>query len=165
MKKIFLIILLFTLKSFSQEIVSNDDIYLIDNLAYKKSDSKLFTGKIQKFKNNDHLKYEVEFEQGILKKNTLYFNGKEKIIAEETYYFYKTLKVEKKITYSLDHTMLWIKHYDLSENLKLDEIYENDILIYTCSYLNNKKQGVQFSIDKKGVKHECFYENGKRIKK
>lgn len=165
MRKIFLLILFFALNSFSQDIVSNNEIYFVDDLAYKVSDDSLFTGKIQKYKNANHLKYEVEIENGIVKKQTVYFNGKEKIIAEEIFYYSKTLQVEKKISYSLDHKMLWVKNYELSGKLKLDEIYENDVLIYSCSYLNGKKHGVQFSIDKKGVKHECFYENGKRLKK
>jgi hypothetical protein len=164
MKKICIILLLFTAKIYSQEILKEDEVYSENNLVYKVENSELFTGKIQSFKGKNHLTYEIEFENGVLKKGIEYFNGKEQIIAEETYYYANNRIVEKKIKYSLDHKTLWITYYnELGEKVLEEDFYENKT-IYRCPYLKNKKHGIVFSINKKGVKSECKYENGKLIK-
>lgn len=50
MKVICLIISLFILKVHSQEILTEDKLFVKDNLIYKTTNSELFTGKIQKFR-------------------------------------------------------------------------------------------------------------------
>lgn len=50
MKIICLIISLFILKVHSQEILTEDKLFVKDNLIYKTTNSELFTGKIQKFR-------------------------------------------------------------------------------------------------------------------
>jgi antitoxin component YwqK of YwqJK toxin-antitoxin module len=163
MKKILLIILLITLKVYSQEIVEKNEIYVKDNLVYKLDNSQLFSGKTQSFKHKNHLVFEKVFENGVLKKYIIYFNGKTQIVSDETYY-YNNRKVEKKIKYSLDHKTLWIKCYDEFGNKTLEEDYKNGGLIYSCPYSNNKKNGKVFSINEKGERNECNFENGKLIK-
>lgn len=112
MKKYFwLIIILFTFKLYSQEILNKEDVYTENNLAYKVENNQLFTGKIQYFKNKNHLLSELEFVEGILVKGKVYFNGKEKIVAEERCFFKNNRKVEKKIKYSLDHKTVWTEYF------------------------------------------------------
>jgi antitoxin component YwqK of YwqJK toxin-antitoxin module len=164
MKKICLIILLFVLRIHSQEILTKDELYKKDNLVYKTSNSELFTGKAQRFKHKTHLTFEIEFEKGILKKGALYYNGKEKIVSEERYYFDNDRQIEKKIRYSLDHKTVWIKYYNKLGQKILEENYKDGKLVYSCPYSENKKNGIIFCINDKGEKNECKYENGKLLK-
>lgn len=165
MKKIFFVFLLFTLNLFSQEILKKDEIYTKDNLVYKVSNSELFTGKIQSFKRKDHLTFEIEFENGVIKKSILYYNGKEKIISNETYYYDNNRLIQKKISYSLDHKKIWIKYFNKLGEKTLEEDYVNGILVYSCPFLKNKKNGTVISINENGEKFECKFENGNLIKK
>jgi antitoxin component YwqK of YwqJK toxin-antitoxin module len=103
-------------------------------------------------------------ENGVLKKNIVYYNSKEKIVSDETFYYSNNRKVEKKIRYSSDHKRLWIKYFDESGNKKLEEEYNNGILTYSCPYLNNRKNGIVYSINENGEKNECKFVNGKLIK-
>jgi hypothetical protein len=164
-KHLWLIIILFTFKLYSQEILAKEDVYTENYLAYKVENNQVFTGKIQYFKHKNHLLSEFEFVDGVLVKGMVYFNGKEKIVAEERCFFQKDRKIEKKIKYSLDHKIMWIDYFDELGNKKLKEIIEDGIVVYSCPYTKNKKHGKVFSINEKGEKNECIFENGKLIKK
>jgi len=161
----FLYILLVVLcgKIYSQEVLKNSEIFKKDNLVYKTENSQLFTGKTQSFKNNNHLLLEREYINGILRKYIIYYNGNEQIVSDEEYYN-ENGNLEKKIRYSLDHKIQWIKYYNEYGNKILEEDYKNGILIYSCPYSNNKKNGIVFSINENGEKNVCKYENGKLIK-
>ncbi|TPG37633.1 hypothetical protein [Flavobacterium pectinovorum] len=163
-KHLLLIIILFSLKIYSQEIVSRNDIYAKDSIAYKVQDNKLFTGKVQNFKHKTHLVSEIEFVDGILNKTSVYANGKEVIILDEDYYYEKSPQIKKKVRYSFDHKIMSTTYYEKNGNKKLEEELKDGILVYSCPYTNNKKNGKLFSIDKKGEKKECVFENGKLIK-
>ena len=164
-KHLWLVIIFFTFKLYSQEILAKEDVYTENNLAYKVGNNQVLTGKIQNFKHKNHLLSEFEFVDGILVKGMVYFNGKEKIVAEERYFFKIDRKIEKKIKYSLDHKTMWIDYFDEIGNKKLKEIIENGTVIYSCPYNKNKRHGKVFSINEKGEKNECIFENGKLIKK
>jgi antitoxin component YwqK of YwqJK toxin-antitoxin module len=157
------IILFISLKIYSQDILDYKQIYSKNNLAYRNDNDELFTGKIQKIKQKNHIVFEVEFQNGQLLKNTTYFNGKEKIISDEKFYNLNW-KIIKHIKHSLDNNYLWITYYEDNGYKKLEEDYDNGMLVYKCQYLNNKKNGVSFSINKKGELKECIWENGKYIK-
>lgn len=163
MKKICIILLLFVAKIYSQEILKKDEVYSENNLVYKVSNSELFTGKIQSFKNNNHLTFEIEFKNGELIKSVEYFNGKKIKIAEEIFYRKYGLK-EKKIKYEYLIDYKWVEYYNENNKKVLEEEYRDGILVYSCPYLNNKKNGIVYSIDKNGQKIECKFENGKLIK-
>lgn len=163
-KYLFLIILLVTFNLKAQEKVTSKEVYKENNLTYKVADNQLFTGSIQNFKQKNHLISEFEFIDGVLIKGKVYYNGKEKIMAEERYFYKSNSKVEKKIKYSLDHKIIWIEYFSEDGAKKLEEDYKNGIVIYRCPFLNNKKHGIQFSINKKGEVQECLFENGKIIK-
>ena len=163
MKFFLLPILLFSMNLFSQEILKKDEIFLKDNLVCKVENSKIFTGKVQTFKHKNHLLTEVEFKNGVIIKSTEYYNGKEKIVCEEIYYRNNERIKEKVVKYSLDSRTRRIKFFDEFGNKILEENYKDGILIYSCPYLKNKKNGIVFSINEKGEKTECKFENGKFI--
>jgi antitoxin component YwqK of YwqJK toxin-antitoxin module len=163
-KHYWLIITIISFKLYSQEILNKADVYTENNLVYKVESSKLFTGRIQNFKHKNHLLSELEFDDGILVKAKVYFNGKEKIVSEERYYFKNGRKVEKKIKYSLDYKTIWTEYFDEYGNKILEEDFKDGIIIYRCPYSNNKKNGKVFSINQKGEKNECLFENGILIK-
>jgi antitoxin component YwqK of YwqJK toxin-antitoxin module len=162
MKYIF-IILFISFKIYSQDILDYKQIYSKNYLAYRNDNDELFTGKIQKTKHKNHIVFEAEFQNGHLLKNTTYFNGKEKIISDEKFYNLNW-KIIKHIKYSLDNNYLWLTYYEDNGYKKLEEDYDNGKLVYKCEYLNNKKNGVSFSINKKGELKECKWANGKYIK-
>ena len=163
MKKICLILLLFTLKIYSQEILTKDEIFSKDSLIYKVSNSELFTGKIQSFKRKTHLTFELEFENGELTKSVQYFNGKKKKISEEIFYK-KYGIIEKKIKYEYSIDYKWIEYYNENNQKTLQEEYKDGLLVYSCPYLKNKKNGIVISINENGEKTECELEDGKLIK-
>ena len=69
-KYLWLLLTVFSLNIYSQEILTKNDIYTKDSLVYKLQDNKLFTGKVQNFKHKTHLVSEIEFVDGILYKAT-----------------------------------------------------------------------------------------------
>lgn len=158
-----LILLLISFKIYAQDILNYKEVYSENYLTYRIDNDKLFTGKIQKTKQNNHIVFEVEFKNGQLIKNTTYFNGKEKIISDEKFYN-SNRKIIKHIKYSLDNSYHWITYYEDNGFKKLEEDYDNGKLVYKCDYVNNKKNGISFLIDKKGELKECKWENGKYIK-
>ena len=164
--KIFLYILLFfSQKIVSQKIFSKNEIFAKDSLVYEINSNQLFTGIIQNYAHKNHWISEIEFLNGILKKSGFYYNGKEQIVSDEIYYFGNNKKIQKKIKYSLDHNLVWIKHFDKKGFKILEEEFKDNILTYSCPFSNNKKNGVVFSLNKKGEKNECEYINGNYIKK
>ena len=163
MKKLLLLILLFSLKIYSQEILTKDEIFSKDSLVYKVSNSELVTGKIQRFKRKTHLTFELEFENGELKKSIQYYNGKALKISEEIFYR-KYGKIEKKIRYGYSRDYKWYEYYDDDNKKVLEEEYENGLLVYSCPYSNNKKNGIVMSINENGQKTECIFVDGKQIK-
>ncbi|WP_337965789.1 hypothetical protein [uncultured Flavobacterium sp.] len=162
-KYLWLLLTVFSLNIYSQEILTKNDIYTKDSLVYKLQDNKLFTGKVQNFKHKTHLVSEIEFVDGILYKTSVYANGKEVIVLDEDYYYEKSPQIKKKVRY-LDHKIMLTTYYEKNGNKKLEEELKDGVLIYSCPYTNNKKNGKLFSIDKNGEKKECLFENGKFIK-
>jgi len=162
-KYLWLLLTVFSLNIYSQEILTKNDIYTKDSLVYKLQDNKLFTGKVQNFKHKTHLVSEIEFVDGILYKTSVYANGKEVIVLDEDYYYEKSPQIKKKVRY-FNHKIMSTTYYEKNGNKKLEEELKDGILVYSCPYTNNKKNGTLFSIDKNGEKKECVFENGKFIK-
>ncbi|MEQ3661736.1 MAG: hypothetical protein ABNG98_01485 [Flavobacterium sp.] len=138
MRKILILLLIQSANVYCQETLKLDDIYTENNLTYKSSNDKLFSGKVERYKRKNHLVLELFFTEGILEKGNVYYNGKEKIISE-TRIYYPSRKIKTKIDFSLDHTYKWLTHYNENEEKVLVEEFENDILKYKCSYANGKK--------------------------
>ena len=57
-----------------------------------------------------------------------------------------------------------ITYFDENGKKKLNEIYKNGSLIYSCEYLNNKKHGKEFCTTKNCDNQTVYYENGKKRK-
>ncbi|MBF4518402.1 hypothetical protein IRZ71_18760 [Flavobacterium sp. ANB] len=163
MKKLLLLILLISFKTYSQDSLRVNQVYFEKGLYYKVETETLFTGKRQSYKHKNHLVSEETFVDGQLKKYTIYFNGKKRKICEEVFYDNNGLK-EKRIRYDYGIDFKWITYYNDKKEKTLEEDFKNGVVVYRCEYLNNKKNGILFSINDKGEKTECKYVNGKFIK-
>lgn len=159
-KSLWLIILLFTVKIYSQQTFTKNDIYFKDELYYNGLTREPLNGTVQYF--NFISDFDMEFENGHYKKATVYYNGKERIVAT-VYYYLNDKQVEKRVHYSKDHKKIWINCFDELGNKKLKEITENGTIIYSCPYYKNKKHGKVFYINKKGERKERVFENGKAV--
>jgi len=162
-KFILYLIIFFSLHLYSQDSLNIKEVYIENNLTYRKDNNELFSGIAYKFKHKNHLLGTVEFKKGGLIKLTTYFNGKKKIISEEIFYN-DNGKIEKKIKYGYSRDYKWIECYDENSNKIAEEDYSNGKLVYKCPFLNNKKHGIQISINENGEKSECKFINGKHIK-
>lgn len=163
MKKLLLLILLISFNSYSQDSLRVGQVYFEKGLCYKVETNQLFTGKRQSYKHKDHLVSEQTFVNGQLKKYTVYFNGKKRKVSEEVFYTNEGFK-EKRIRYDYSIDFKWITYYNNKKEKTLEEDYKDGVIVYRCEYLNNKKNGTVFSINDKGEKNQCKYENGKLIK-
>ncbi|MDR6759926.1 antitoxin component YwqK of YwqJK toxin-antitoxin module [Flavobacterium sp. 2755] len=164
MKKLLLLFLLISFNTYSQDSLRVDQVYFEKGLCYKFETDQLFTGKKQNYKHKNHLVYEETFVNGELTKYTIYFNGKKRKVSEEGFYNINEGFKEKRIRYEYSIDFKWITYYNDKKEKTLEEDYKDGILVYRCEYLNNKKNGIVFSINDKGKKTECKYENGKFIK-
>ncbi|POY41019.1 hypothetical protein C3L50_00385 [Flavobacterium alvei] len=162
-KFILYLIIFFSLNVYSQDSLSIKEIYNENYLTYRKDNNELFNGIAHKFKHKDHLLGTAEFKNGVLIKLTTYFNGKKRIISEEKLYN-DNGKIEKRINYEYSKDYKWIEYYDENGNKILEEDYSNGKLVFKCPFLNNKRNGIQISINEKGEKSECKFLNGKYIK-
>jgi len=163
MKKLFLLILILSFNAYSQDSLRVNQVYFEKGLCYKAETGTLFSGKTQSYKHKNHLVYEKTFIDGRIKKYTIYFNGKKRRISEEVFYENDGFK-EKRIRYEYSIDFKWITYYNAKNEKTLEEDFKDGIIVYRCEYLNNKKNGILFSINDKGEKTECKYENGKFIK-
>jgi len=167
MKNILLIIFICLLNQLSsQEIVGMKDLYVENDLTYKVSDEKLYSGQAQHVRKNGHLVYEEYFDNGKLTKSITYYNGTEKPTpATETEYDSETQTKRKETNYGLNKPTTEFKHFDINGNKTLIEQYENEKLIYRCEYQKNKKHGIEFCLNDDGTEMRIEYRNGKKVKK
>jgi hypothetical protein len=163
MKKLLLLILLISFKIYSQDSLRVNQVYFEKGLCYSVETGTLFSGKAQSYKHKNHLVYEENFIDGQIQKYTIYFNGKKKKICDETFFTDNGIK-EKRIRYEYSIDFKWITYYNTKNEKTLEEDFKDGIIVYRCEYLNNKKNGILFSINDKGEKTECKYVNGKYIK-
>lgn len=149
----------------AQEIVGMKDIYLDKGRIYKVSDNTLFSGQAQKVRKNGHLVYEDYFENGYIIKTVVYYNGTEEpVTAQLVEYYEKSFDVKKETNYGFHKPFTEIKHFDTNGKKSLVEEYESEKLIYRCEYVNNRKHGIEFCLDKNGEELRIEYRNGKKVK-
>ena len=167
LRNILLIILMCAFNQLiAQEKVNVKDIYFENDLAYKISNNKIFTGNVQKIRENGHLVFEENYENGYLTKMTTFYNSTdEPIPARVTEYFARSLNRKTEILYGLKSSTTDVKHFDLKGQKILIERYEKEKLIYRCSYINNKKYGIEFCLNDDGKEFKYEYSNGRKIKK
>lgn len=163
MKKLLFLILIFSFNVYSQDSLRFNQVYFENGLCYKTETGTLFNGKAQSYKHKNHLVYENNYNNGQLIKYTEYFNGKKRKITEEIFYDNNGFK-EKRIRHEYSIDFKWITYYNTKNEKTLEEDFKDGIIVYRCEYINNKKNGILFSINDKGEKTECHYENGKFIK-
>lgn len=164
MKKLLLLILLISFNTYSQDSLKVEQVYFEKGLCYKVETNQLFTGKRQSYKHKNHLESEQTYANGQLIKYTIYFNGRKRKVSEEVFYNINEGFKEKRIRYEYSIDFKWITYYNNKNEKILEEEYKDGIIVYRCEYLNNKKNGIVFSVNDKGEKTECKYENGKFIK-
>jgi len=164
MKNVYILIsVLFTSIIFAQERVKTYDIVTNRGIAYKKSNTTIFSGIAESRKSNGHLNSEKEYIDGFLNKYTLYYNINEKVISSETFYHKISGEKKKHITYPHKGNLKTVTVFDENGEKLLEEHYIDDALVYHCEYLNGKKHGTIYSIDNDNIKSICQYDNGKRI--
>lgn len=166
MKKIPLITILLLFHGvFAQEIVGLKEIYVANNLAYKVADDQLFSGQAQKVRKNGHLVYEEYYENGVPIKSILYYNRTEKPIpAKKTEFYDNSFNKKKETIYGLSKPTVAHTYYDYNGNKTLIERYENEKLIYSCEFLDDKKHGTEFCYNEDGTELTIEYRNGKKVK-
>jgi hypothetical protein len=162
--KIVLILFLISIKAYSQDKATIDDLYFENHIAYKKSDGKKFTGNLQYKKRKDHIRSEEIYADGNLKKMLIYFNIYDRqVICDEFIYDTKTLQKIKHTGYSSDGLRYWETEFDENQNKKKFSFYKNNVLTIYEEFKNKKKHGKWLCINKDGVKCETEYDNGKKI--
>lgn len=147
----------------AQSIVSFDKLYLENDLIYEKSSNNPFTGRAAKIRKNGHIVFEDFIEEGRMQK-TIYYYNKTTLPAIEFVYFKHSGKTKTEIKYGLKDPKIEYTHFNELGEKTLSEIYKNDVLIYRCEFLKNKKHGKQFCMNKEGTEITEEYKNGKRIK-
>lgn len=166
MKKIVLSSLLFLISaiSFCQTRIKRNELYFKDKVAYTEADNMPFSGIAESKNNKGHLIFDEEYDNGFKNKYTLYYNGGNKAIAKEIYYFEKSFNKQKEVKYSGDKSKTWYTHYDAEGKKTLKETYLGNKVIYSCEYKRSKKHGKEFCTNKDGSDCVRYYWNGKKIK-
>ncbi len=148
----------------AQEVVDYDAIYIENDLAYRTSNQLPFSGAAQKVRKNGHLVHESYYQKGILTKSVLYYNNTEKPTPANTVYYFAGTDIPKKsFDFSLDESVMKVNHFNKEGEKELSETYENEVLVYKCTYLNGKKHGTEFCIKEDGTPTYETYQNGKRV--
>ena len=160
-----LLIFFTTLQLFSQEKINTYDLYTKNNLSYTKKDNQLFSGLAELKKSNGQIILEKYYESGQLTKYIEFYNDESKEVKYKETTFLKDSGFKQiEIKYSLvENERREMTYYDQAGKKKLNEIYNNGKLIYSCEFLNNKKHGKEFCTTKKCDNQTDYYENGKKI--
>lgn len=166
MRNILILLMLLTFnKLISQEKIGMKETYIDNNLVYKVSNDQLFTGIAQSHRNNGHLVYEEEYNNGIILSSNSYFNGKEiRVSSKIIYNPNKPFIVSKEIKYHLDGEIFETTTYNEDGIKILVEQFKNGKLIYSCQYSGKKKNGLVLSYEENGEKlqYRCEFINGKK---
>lgn len=163
----FLILLFFFAynEMISQEKIGMEEIYIENNLVYKISNGKRFTGITQSKRKNGHLVYEEEYKNGIILSSNLYYNGKEIRISNKTIYNpNKPFIISKEHKYNLNGEIFETITYNEDGIKILIEQFKNEKLRYSCQYLGKKKNGTEYCLNDDGTETKKEYRNGKKIK-
>ncbi|MCL6273281.1 hypothetical protein M3P19_04630 [Muricauda sp. 2012CJ35-5] len=151
--------------TFGQDTLAMKEVYIDNDLVYKMNGERL-TGVAQSIRKNGHLVYEEIYNDGVVRSSNLYFNGKEKIISDQTIYQrYKPWVLSKEIQYNLKGEVIETVDYDEYGIKKLVKRFENGELSYYGEYNGKKKHGKEYCFTDEGEKLEFEYINGKQQKK
>lgn len=165
MKRILLFFfILFSSLSYSQKNLSEFDIYFENGLA--------FNGKTHQLLNESvDFKFKVgkgvfkEFSNGKLISNKYYFFKEGVPIIYEELYYDSSSKLVQRIKNYDEKNKYAVYAYDENGKIKTYDYYLNSVHYEHKEYLNGKKHGTWFCIEKDGNICERVFENGKKIKK
>jgi len=147
-----------------QETVTDNDIYIENDLIYRFSNDSLFTGKYERKRKNGHLVYDEDFEKGIIKSAKYYYNGKRKIVSDSVIYNpIKPFEYKEIYRFNLKSKLYEKESFDDNGKFILKEEFEDGKLTYSCQYNGKKKHGKEFCYSKDGDPLEFEYKDGKKI--
>jgi len=149
----------------AQDTIPNDQIYYIKDfdLAYKVSDGQLFSGVTQIRKKNGRLAFEMEYENGVILTQYVYYRSKIKELSAKVIYNQKKPWTELTEIRYFSGIEEWT-FYDENGKRTLEEQRKNRDVIYSCEYSGRKKHGQEMCLDDDGTKMFIVYVNGKRKK-
>ena len=149
----------------AQDTISNDQIYYLKdfNLAYKVSDGQLFSGVAQIRKKNGRIAFEMEYENGVILTQYVYYRRKIKELSTKVIYNPKKPWTELTEIRYFSGIEEWT-FYDENGKRTLEEQRKNGEVIYSCEYSGRKKHGQEMCLEDDGTKMYIEYVNGKRKK-
>ncbi len=169
MKSLIIIVSLFVFSAHfgvnAQDTIPNDQIYYMKDfdLAYKVSDGKLFSGVTQIRKKNGRIAFEMEYDDGVILKQYVYYRRKNKELATKVIYNPEKPWTELTEIRYFSGIEEWT-HYDENGKRTLKEQKRNGDLIYSCEYSGRKKHGQEMCLEDDGTKMYIEYVNSKRKK-
>ncbi|MET3731163.1 hypothetical protein [Moheibacter stercoris] len=162
-KILFFLLLLNFSFSYSQETLSQYDIYFKDGLVYHHATKKLVSESVD-FKGKKGKGVIEEYEEGKLISEKYYYSKEGKQTIYEEYYYDSTQKLIKRIRNFDGKDRYEVYSYDENGKVKsYDYLLKGEIQQHK-EYLNGKKHGIWYCIEKDGSPCEMKYENGKKIK-
>ena len=150
----------------SQDTLDIKEVYLENELVYKYTDNKRFTGVVQQKRKNGQITFEEVYNDGVILMDYQYFKGHDKKICYKTIYNrYKLWAKAKEYYYPISGKWTQITSFDENGTKILVEQFEKDKIIYSCQYSGKKKNGKELCYDDDGNLLVFKYVNGKKIKK
>jgi hypothetical protein len=164
MKRILLfLLLLYSSFSYSQETLSQDEIYFDFGLAYHSQTETLLNATVD-FKGKKGKGVLETFEEGKLTRKKYYYSKEGNPYIYEEFYYNSTDKLLQRIRNYEGKNRYAIYTYDDNGKVKSYDLYENSVHSQHEEYLNGKKHGIWFCLEKDGNLCERVFENGKKIK-
>ena len=147
----------------AQDTIPNEQIYIYNDLAFKYSDGQPFSGVAQIKRKNGQIQFEMEYDDGVILIQNVYYRRKTKELATKVIYDHeKPWKELREIRY-FSGIEEWT-HYDENGKRTLKEQKRNGELFYSCEYSGRKKHGQEMCLNDDGSKTYIEYINGKRKK-
>mgnify|MGYP003633701505 CR=1 FL=1 len=147
----------------AQDTIPNEKIYIDNDLAFKYSDGQPFSGVAQIKKKNGRVAFEMEYDDGVILKQYVYYRRKSKELATKVIYNPEKPWTELTEIRYFSGIEEWT-FYDENGKRTLEEQRKNGKVIYSCEYSGRKKNGQEMCLNDDGTKTFIDYVNGKRKK-
>ena len=149
---------------YAQDTISNEKIYIDNDLVFKYSDGQPFSGVAQVKRKNGQVQFEMEYDDGVILKQYVYYRRKKKDLATKIIYDSSKPWTELKEIRYFSGIEQWT-HYGTNGKRKLKEQRRNGKLFYSCEYAGRKKHGQEICLNDDGTKTVIEYRDGKKVKK